>query len=431
MFRNLRLAALLVLAVIPAVSGDVLTLKSGGVFEGKITESEDRVTIETGHLKVTFDTSEVAGIQYGPVPVEVYQARAEELEASNAEGWYQLGIYATGKGLYKLAEEAYQKAVEADPSHEKARLKLGYKRLDGEWVTREEAMRRRGLVRFAGRWVTPEEAEELAAEADARTRISEARSTVRTLTFMITSGIPHKSGQARLKLSGLSDPAALRPLIEEMSNNSVAVRLTILQALMNYREDAAALAALDAAMWDPNAEVRYQARVVLNALQNERAFRTALSALHVDDDDTRFRASEVLGSIGEARAIPYLIKHLYWTRPRQASVQKPRMTRSGRSRRVQRTFIITFRAKVAPGAVGYEPVVAGLDHGRVVLLDPDDYEDRFYDFPVEVDQRILNYSALEALRAMTAADFRFDKGAWRNWYLANAARFKKLPAPAP
>ena len=431
MFKNLRLAVLVVLALIGAAAGDVLRLKSGGVFEGKVTESEDRVTIETAHLKVTFYRSEVADIRYGPAPVEVYRTRADKIETSDAEGWYQLGIYATGKGLYKLAEEAYHKAVEADPDHGKARLELGYERLDGEWVTRDEAMRRGGLVRFAGRWVTPEEAEELAAVADARTRVREARSTVRTLTFMIANGIPDKSSQARLKLSGLSDPAALGPLVEEMSNDSVAVRLTILQALMNYREDAAALAALDAAMWDPSAEVRYQARVVLNALQDELSLRTALGALHVNDDDTRFRASEVLGAIGDPRAIPYRIKHLYWTRPRQAPARQPRMTRSGRSRRVRKTFIINYRVKVAAGVVAYEPVIGGLDRGRVVLMNPEDYEDRFYGFPIEGDQRILNYSALEALKAMTGADFRFEKGTWRNWYLTNAARFKKLPAPAP
>jgi len=433
MLKTAKAAVLVALLASPA-AGDVVTLKSGGVFEGKVTESDDQVTIETPHLTLNFERSQVAGITYRPAPSEVYDSRAGKLDASDAEGWYQLGIYAAGKGLYRKAEEAFRKALEADPDHEGARGELGYVRVDGEWLTRAEAMERRGLVNYRGRWMAPEEAEDLEAQAEALTRVKEARSRVRTLTFTIVNGPREKSLEAREKLAGMSDPAALGPLVEELENDSAAVRLAILEALLNYPgEDAAALAALDVAMWDADPDIRYRARVVLNAFQNERAFKTVLAALQVDDDVTRFRASEVLGSIGDPRAVPYLIKYLYWTRPAPAPARPARTSgrRHGLSHGVQKTFVIGIRAKVARNAVGYEPVIGGLDHGRIVILNPEQYEEEFYDFPAAIDRRVLNYEALEALRALTGANFRFDKRAWRNWYLANAARFKKLPEGAP
>jgi 3-deoxy-D-manno-octulosonate 8-phosphate phosphatase KdsC-like HAD superfamily phosphatase len=430
--RALTFSAVVLLAaqLLPA-HADIVTLKSGQVFEGKVAESDDTVDVAMPNFTVSFNRSEVAGIKYGPTPEEIYLQRAADLAGDDAEGWYNLGLYAAGKALADAAREAFNRALEAEPEHEGARRELGFVRDNGEWITLDESMRRKGYKRFRGRWVSAEEAERLKAEAQTAGEAAAARHRVKTLAFVIVYGTAEKSAAAREELSSTNAPAAFAALVGELSNDSPLVRTAILNALVNYGDDDAALAALEVAMWDPDRDVRFRARRVLSGKQNEAAFRGAIAFFAWNHDETRFAAAEVLGSIGDLRAIPHLIDYLSWTRPGGVR-REPSPRRRRRGDGVVPTWIVGYRAKVAPGVVAYEPVLAGRDRGEIVIIDPDRTDDQGWeDFPSAVDEMILNYEALEALRALTGEDFGFDKNAWANWYLANQARLAEFPAPAP
>lgn len=431
-----KIALALALAgwILPAAAtGDIVTLNEGQVLEGKVTESDDQVSIVLPNATVAFPKSKVTGIKYCPTPKETYLKRADNLADTDAEGWYRLGLYCEGKGLQEAASDCFNKALAADADHEGARAELGFVREDGKWISRDEAMAREGYVHYKGRWITRKEAESLRDEDRRRKHIRSIRTHLRMLTYTITYGAPGKSRQAWEELAGMSDPALLTPLVEQTKNPDPRVRSACLAALSNYGQDKAALAVLDVAIRDPVGNVRQQARTILNAKQNERAFQATLANLANGDDETRFRASQVLGAISDPRAIPYLIEYISWARP---LASRRRRVRTGRNHfnNIPPRWVVGVRAKVAPGVVAYEPILAGWKHGRVVTLNNDRASGRQEPGGFTAgftQQMVLNYDALAALAALTGQDFRFDKNMWRTWYFANARRLKELPkAPA-
>jgi hypothetical protein len=153
--------------------------------------------------------------------------------------------------------------------------------------------------------------------------------------------------------------------------------------------------------------------------------------LPADSDDLRFLVSEALGAIGDPRAIPYLVEYLSWTRLRARPQPEPGRQHPRTESALVPTYVVGIRAKVAPGVVAYEPIVAAYRHGERMILNPEgEPRDTWNEMPADAEETILNYDALEALKAITGQDYRFDKEAWRNWYLANRWRFE-APAKAP
>jgi len=419
--------AIIALAAHPTLA-DSLTLKSGKTLEGTIMEKDDEVRVVTPLATLSFTRDEIAGIQYGPSPQDVYKEHAARLADDDAKGHYELGVFARKKGMLTQAKAEFEKAVAADTGFTPARQELGQVFKDGKWLTRDEYMAAAGYVLYRGRYVTKGDAEKLEARDAAALRRNDAYLLVRGIASMISNSSGDTRRENQDRLAGMSDPAFLDAVIEQIYNRDGAVRSAAILALLNYREDAAALAALDAAFNDPEPDIRYQARVILNKKQNESAYQNALASLWDDDDSTRFRAAEILGAIGDPRAIPYLIENLSWTRVTQNVVEsapQPRWSTFGSGV----DYIAGVRVKVAPGAVAYEPIRGVYQYGQRVVMPPPDEGDRWAPLPATSEEEVLNYEALSALQALTGKDFRFDKGAWRDWYLANRLRFVREPAP--
>lgn len=73
--------------------------------------------------------------------------------------WFRLAKWAREKKFYKKALELYQKVLKLDPNHPEAREALGYKRFQNAWLAPreyeakvEEDMRLRGYVKYQGKW---------------------------------------------------------------------------------------------------------------------------------------------------------------------------------------------------------------------------------------------------------------------------------------
>jgi len=413
-----------------AAFGDTLVLKSGQTLEGRVIESSDSVLLATPHATIAYGLGEVASIQHGPTPSEVYERRAATLESSDAEGHYELGAYAEGKGLIQEAHYEYEKVISADPNHAPARGKLGYVRDGKEWISRDDAMARSGYVRYKGRYIAKEQADNMLASD----RELEGEREMRVVISALVETIRRSDGQDRKdaedKMAGMSDPAALGALIEATQDPSASVRAAALAALENYREDEAALAVLDVAIWDYSANVRRQARTILSRKQNKAVFNQAVEFLDIDDDVTPFRASEVLGALGNMEVIPYLIEKLYWIRkPIQQTVTQEN-TADAPPSPVGPVYVAGLRTPNPRSVFGANEVSGVYDEdGNLIVLSVE-RTGVSQDFSSNPCQRVLNYDALSALQALTGQSFRFNKDAWQTWYLANVRRLNALPAPA-
>lgn len=167
---GLLLPLLLLLLARPAPA-DVLVLADGRRIEGTIVrETTAEVEIRTAFGTFGFKRSEIVEIERGKTREELYGERLAACET--AEDFYRLGLWCEENRLKRRAEKIFSRAIEVDPQHEGARLKLGFVRYGGRWMTPAERdrrqaedfaaeMRAKGLVEHAGEWVTPEEKRKL------------------------------------------------------------------------------------------------------------------------------------------------------------------------------------------------------------------------------------------------------------------------------
>jgi hypothetical protein len=191
--RHLQVMALaLSLGAAAGAGADEVILKNGGRLLGEIREQRpDAVVVETGPGLVTVPMSSVARVVTTTSSLSTYRARAARLRSNDAEGWFELALWASAEGLNTQARQALAQVLAINPNHAGAHQASGHLLQDGRWMTPEESYRARGFVPFEGAWVSPAEREaivteraaaieerRLRAEADARVREAEARARV-------------------------------------------------------------------------------------------------------------------------------------------------------------------------------------------------------------------------------------------------------------
>jgi hypothetical protein len=121
--RTSKLLGLIALVVALSAShdalGDVVHLEGGGRVRGEIvseTATQVIVKLANGTTHV-IKRDEIAKIERDRNPGQEYDERAKRLSEGDAEGWYQLGKFAQGKGLKEQADTAFKKAIGFDPEH--------------------------------------------------------------------------------------------------------------------------------------------------------------------------------------------------------------------------------------------------------------------------------------------------------------------------
>lgn len=153
--------------------GDILHLKNGQKIEGQIVKQDAKeVVIKTRFGTQTFPRDQVAKIEEKSTPKEEYKKRLEALKPTDAEGFYQLGLWCRSEKLVREANEAFEKAILIDPEHEGAHLALGHVKHEGLWVTPKqkeqieeqkeaEDYRAKGMVKYKGEWVLESDLEKI------------------------------------------------------------------------------------------------------------------------------------------------------------------------------------------------------------------------------------------------------------------------------
>jgi hypothetical protein len=186
--RHLLVVALALGAT--GASADEVILRSGGRLLGEIRERRpDAVVVETGPGLVTVPMSQVARVvSTTSSALSTYRARAARLGPGDAEGWFELALWARDQGLNTQARQALEHVLAVNPNHAGAHQASGHVLQGGRWMTPEDGYRARGFVPFEGSWMSPAEREailaeraaateerRLRAEGDARVREAEAR----------------------------------------------------------------------------------------------------------------------------------------------------------------------------------------------------------------------------------------------------------------
>ncbi|GEM_PF-3857088 len=141
----------------------VVALKSGSTLEGTLL-SEDpacivlAMDVDRAHLESPIAIEDVARVNDVVVQADLARIFSERYAklASGLQPRIGLMHWCAAHGLEAERRRLAEEVVALRPEHEEARLVLGQRKVDEEWLT-EAQITERGLVRYEGQWLTPEE----------------------------------------------------------------------------------------------------------------------------------------------------------------------------------------------------------------------------------------------------------------------------------
>jgi len=160
MIRSILAMLWLAALALPA-SADIVHLKTGGTLEGSVTETDAEVIVRMPAGEVRLPREAVLRIEKKLSVLDEFANRAGALQHDNAAGHYELGLWARQNGLEAQARALIQTTIAIDPNHAAAREALGYRLVDGKWLSEADEMRAKGLILHDGQWMTPEAAAKL------------------------------------------------------------------------------------------------------------------------------------------------------------------------------------------------------------------------------------------------------------------------------
>ncbi len=307
----------------PSASADVVVLNGGGEVRGEFVGDPDRgdaLTVRTlGGATIRVPRTQVRSWDYRDAGREAFERRFDRT-ADDPDSWWALAEWALQNRLRPERDRALRALLRFDADHEPARLALGHKRDRGDWLTPLEWRRRKGLVMYGRRVVSPEEKALLEA-ADARDEAEKGWFRQARLWQRALSN-PARAGAARAEMVRVVDPTAIPALSQFFADAPDArMRELYVQVLSRMPDTAPVPSLVTQATRDVDGAVRAQA---VRALAEETAplagparagaAQTLLrDGLRSKTNVTVRRASAALGVLGDANAIPDLIRSLITT----------------------------------------------------------------------------------------------------------------------
>ena len=128
--------------------------------------------------------------------------RRAALAPADMAGRYELAKWCAGEGFTSESRELAREILDREPDHYGARILLGERRLNGQWVTNREFMEALGFVWHAGDWRPREEIEALLAEREEAARVRRLKDRWETLFRRLTGASQATRDRARDALHG-------------------------------------------------------------------------------------------------------------------------------------------------------------------------------------------------------------------------------------
>jgi HEAT repeats len=299
--------------VAPIVPGraDVFQFDGGGRVEGRLLDSaadSATVVIElAAGGRLTVPRSRITSI-------ESVDAEYEKLARSSpdtVESHMKLAEWCRERNLRAESQQHFARILELDPDHEKARVTLGFRQKDGEWMTRDDVMESRGLVLYEGRYVTPQHVELLERQKETKASKADWANRLERLRRSLTGRRQDRAAEALAEIRQIDDPLAAEALVAllKREEDPALLRLWIeVASRLNHRSAVDALVNLS--LNDPNPEIRHDCLEYLIDSGRPGLISPYIRALKNADNEIVNRAAAALGQIGDREAISPLIDAL-------------------------------------------------------------------------------------------------------------------------
>jgi HEAT repeats len=376
---------------IRSTRADVLELKNGGRIEGQLIDANDgdqsSYMIETADGgRMTIARSEVARVVPQSKDEEEYQRRARAA-ADTVDAHWDLAQWCREKNLRNAYREQLAHILELDPQHAEARQALGYQKVNGQWMLRDDIMAARGLVLYDGKYVTRQHVELLERDKQARTTDADWNNRIDRLRRGMTGRRPDRADQALTELRAIRDPQAAAAITEWLAHEQdPEIKRVLLETTAQINHPLALNALVEISLADPDDEIRAQALEFLIKSGRPGLVGPYIRSLKNGDDNVINHAAEALQTIGDSDAIGPLI---------EALVTKRRGQSGGGGSPDQHAYVFTPKGG-GVNSFGTPP-------------------------PKIVTQTVRNPFVLTALVKLSGgASFEYDQELWRKWLAAQA-----------
>lgn len=378
-----------ILCLVPRASADVWVLTNGGRIQGtQIYPSDLERPAETyvvdleGGGRIQLLASQVRHVDRDDRRDKEYEQRLADMPDSAAAHW-AMAQWCQEQGLTEARRFHLERVVALDSNHEAARRALGYQRLNGQWMTQEEFNKQRGFQFYKGQWRLPQEVASLERRAQEKAATNQWRRDVRLWREKLGD---RRFPEAKERLLELRDPAAAEAVAELFAEEKDEVVRQLLSIVLGQLDSpVAADALIDAALHDPDQEIRLSALTQLRGFGRQRAIAALIAALGSSDNRVVNRAAVGLAQLDAQTAIPPLIEAL--------TTRHTIVVPTG-----QGDIATAFQRAIDGGPGG-----AGLSVGNRAK---------------RITRQVNNKGVLEALIALSGGqNFQYAQEQWRTWYV--------------
>lgn len=381
-------ALLAAIAGMHGVRADVFELKDGGQIVGEAVERPegDGYAIRTpAGAEVTIARDQVRRIvQHDEVHAE-YERRSRTAP-DTADAHRELAAWCREHKLIEESDHHLERVVDLDPADEAARTSLGYQRVGGRWLTRDEIMAARGLKFYEGKFRTPQDIAIRQRDAQAEDADVDWFTNIRQWRGWLAKARPGQFEEAQAQIAAIADPQAAPALARILNEEEDEQIFDLLLATLGRLDHPAAVQTLVAySLESGESEVRLQCLDYLVNGVRPVTILPYVQALKSKDNVIVNRAGEALGKIGDPAAVSPLIDAL--------------VTR-------HKYIVQSNQGQINPvfGSGGGGLSVGG-DGPKVVQRDQDN---------LKVQRALIKLSGNQ--------DFGFDEKAWRAWYVDQQMR---------
>jgi hypothetical protein len=444
----MRLTILFLCFFCTALFADEVTLSDGRVLEGKVEDLGNEIRITRGKSAVTFPKSMVKRIRYKATKEEEYAERVKRLDDKDPEAHFDLGRWCVDNGLKDEAAVQFRKTIELEPDHAGAREALGYKKIDGMWMTEDEINAAKGLVKYKGRWVTPEERDMAEETEKSKEAEQEMYRKVRKAVADLATSNEKRQQEAIATLNAIGWEYKLKIFITGCSSFSVRVRRYVSEQLGEANDKSAVPALTRVWLFDSDETARKNAEAAIYKLGSpDVVFLHLLKALFADRRDVIGRAIVALREFKDLRSVEFLLDLLQADMEVLGQVSSP-----GNERMLGKRLMMPDGTEaVVPEKVLFHPTPEEFEARKKqdeaakaealkarIKKEQKPVEEYNRDSMQDMNEllKTMEKEAVEqekkeivaTLRGITGQDYGVDLAAWRKW-LAEQGKKDKKPGP--
>ncbi len=215
-------------------------------------------------------------------------------------------------GLAKERRHHLREVIALDEDHASARTALGYRRVQGKWMTHKEEMTSRGMRMYQGRYRTTQEIELLEGKRIRNKAEKQWYARLKMWRGWLDKG--DKFEQARDKILAIRDPVAVSALRFHVQREAMRpIRLLYMDTLAEIGSPAALEELVDLSLDDRDEEVRLTALEHIVRSDHPEVVNRYIKALESKSSGRVNRAAVCLRELKDDEAIAPLIDALVTT----------------------------------------------------------------------------------------------------------------------